>query len=727
MSSSADLISRSIISEAESAAWIVEQLEIDAGQPADRSRIRRAFEESVAAWPGPVHDRWWRWMLEAGESLGLKCRVIDCTLNQIHEVVREGGRVVVRSEATGNWLAIEGAHGRRLTLIQPLVDASRQQVTLRQLRVILGSPLRDDVVRCIVVEPQLWGMLAEEEVPQAMTPFARLVALMRPEAGDVWIVLLFALVSGILAMATPLAIDALVSTVTFGRLLQPIVILSLMLLAFLAFQAAIRALQTYVVEIIQRRVFARVAADLAYRLPRANVESLLKQSGRELVNRFFDVVTVQKVTAVLLLDGLTIVLNALVGMAILGFYHPWLLGYDVVLLALIAFTIFVLGRGAVSTSIKESKCKYHLAAWLEDLAGCPLAFRFDGAMQFALERADRLTYEYLSARRKHFRIVMRQVVFALGLNVIASTVLLGMGGWLVIAGQLTLGQLVAAELIVTVIVSSFAKFGKHMENYYDLLAAVDKLGMLFDLPMERQDGLLSGLDDRPAEVSIRDLAYHYPDGRPVFQNLSVTVQRGERVAIVGSSGSGKSVLLDLLFGLRAPLAGRLAINRADPRELRPDILRRSVSLVRDIEVFEGTLAENVHLERPEITTTAVRDALADAGLLEDVLALPEGLETELNSTGYPLTPNQMRKLMLARGIAARPTLLLIDGLLDALPDGEAMAIVQRLVDRSRPWTLLVVTGRREVSRLLDRQIDLGGGAAKRTGDHRPAQDPSHAR
>lgn len=727
MSSSADLNSQSVISEAESAAWIVEQLEIDAGQPADRSRIRRAFEESVTAWPGPVQDRWWRWMLEAGESLGLKCRVIDCTLNQIYEVVREGGRVVVRSEATGNWMAIEGARGRWLTLIQPLVDASRQQVTLRQLRKILGMPLREDVVRCIVVEPQLWGMLAEEEVPQAMTPFARLVALMRPEAGDVWIVLLFALVSGILAMATPLAIEALVSTVTFGRLLQPIVILSLILLAFLAFQAAIRALQTYVVEIIQRRVFARVAADLAYRLPRANVESLLKQSGRELVNRFFDVVTVQKVTAMLLLEGVTIVLNALVGMAILGFYHPWLLGYDVVLLVLIGFTIFVLGRGAVATSIKESKCKYHLAAWLEDLAGCPLAFRFDGAMQFALERADRLTYEYLSARRKHFRIVMRQVVFALGLNVIASTVLLGLGGWLVIDGQLTLGQLVAAELIVTVIVSSFAKLGKHMENYYDLLAAVDKLGMLFDLPMERQDGLLSGLDDRPAEVSLREIAYHYPDGRPVFENLSVTVRRGERVAIVGASGSGKSVLLDLLFGLRAPLAGRLAINRADPRELRPDILRRSVSLVRDIEVFEGTLAENVHLERPEITTTAVRDALADAGLLEDVLALPRGLETELNSTGYPLTPNQMRKLMLARGIAARPTLLLVDGLLDALPDGEAMTIAQRLTDRSRPWTLLVVTGRREINRLLDRQIDLRGAAGGRTGDNRPMQDTSHAR
>jgi ABC-type bacteriocin/lantibiotic exporter with double-glycine peptidase domain len=94
--------------------------------------------------------------------------------------------------------------------------------------------------------------------------------------------------------------------------------------------------------------------------------------------------------------------------------------------------------------------------------------RYEGSAQFALERADHLIFDYLTARASHFRILMRQIVFALGMQAVASTVLLGLGGWLVISAQLTLGQLVAAELIVAVIVGSFAKLGKHMESFYDV-------------------------------------------------------------------------------------------------------------------------------------------------------------------------------------------------------------------------------------------------------------------
>ena len=245
-------------------------------------------------------------------------------------------------------------------------------------------------------------------------------------------------------------------------------------------------------------MFARVAADLAYRLPRVEVESLDGQSGRELVNRFFEC-----------RDRAEGAGSAAARWHLAGAGRAWSAWlcwrsttrgcWDSIswLLSLVAFVILVLGRGAVSSSIKESKMKYRMAAWLEDLTGCPMAFRHSGAGNFAIDRADRLTYEYLTARKLHFRVLMRQMVFVLGLQAVASTVLLGMGGWLVISGQLTLGQLVAAELIVTVIVGSFAKLGKHVESFYDLLAAVDKLGTLFDLPMERRDGLLS-LSRRPA-------------------------------------------------------------------------------------------------------------------------------------------------------------------------------------------------------------------------------------
>jgi putative ABC transport system ATP-binding protein len=460
---------RSPRNDLEAAAWLFEQLAVQFGQPADRSRIRRALEEAAAAWPAGPEDRWWKWLVEASRSLGMKCKIIDCTFDQLAEIAREGAPIMTRVGEDRRWKAIASTRRRKFLVLRPFRDQNQLWAGSRHLKSLLQIENQDDLTRCLVLEPRLSGTLLPIDFGE-WTPWGRLWALLRPERGDIGIIVIFAVVTGLLALATPLAVETLVNTVAFGRMLQPVVILALMLFACLSFSAALRGLQTYVVEIIQRRLFARIAADLAYRLPRAEVESLDGRNGRELVNRFFDVVTVQKVAAQLLLDGVTLVIFALIGMAVLAFYHPWLLGFDVILLTLIAFVILVLGRGAVSTSLKESKMKYQMAAWLEDLVGCPTAFRHSGAAEFALDRADRLTYEYLIARKEHFRVLMRQIVFALGLHAVASTVLLGLGGWLVISGQLTLGQLVAAELIVTVIVGSFATDPKYTRRCRIFLA-----------------------------------------------------------------------------------------------------------------------------------------------------------------------------------------------------------------------------------------------------------------
>ncbi|MCA9075629.1 MAG: ATP-binding cassette domain-containing protein [Planctomycetaceae bacterium] len=700
---------QSVKSDLEAAAWLFEQLAVESGQPADRVRIRRALEEASAAWPPGSEDRWWKWLVEAGRSLGMKCKIVDCTFDQLVEVAREGARLITRVGEERRWKAITVGRGRRLRVLRPLRDRQRVSVTTRRLRKMLEIPRRDAMARCLVIEPSLTGTEQLHLDQEEQTPLGRLTELLKPEASDLWMIVIFSLVTGVLALATPLAVETLVNTVAFGRLLQPVVILALMLLAFLSFSAALRALQTYVVEIMQRRLFARVAADLAYRLPRTEVEALDHENGRELVNRFFDVVTVQKVTAQLLLDGISLVLTAMIGMAVLAFYHPWLLGFDVVLLALIVFVILVLGRGAVDTSVKESKTKYQMAAWLEDLVGCPVAFRHNGAPEFALDRADRLIYEYLTARKKHFRVLMRQIIFALGLQAVASTVLLGLGGWLVITGQLTLGQLVAAELIVTVIVGSFAKFGKHLESYYDLMAAVDKLGVLFDLPMERQDGLLTLPGSGPVHVTLNHVCYNSVSGQSVLDNVQLEIPTGDRVVLTGPSGSGKSHLLDLLYGSRMPSDGHVTIEGIAPRDLRPDALRRNVALVRDVEIFKGTVLENVHLERPNVSTHDVRAALHKIGLLDAILHLPDGLETILVDRGYPLTANQTRKLMLARAIVSRPRLLLIDGMLDALPDDEVQSLMTLLTDQEQPWTLVLISGRDSINSYDLRRVDIENG------------------
>jgi putative ABC transport system ATP-binding protein len=692
------------------ASWIFEQIALQDGLHVDRSKIRRAVNEAAETYFGQHDGGWWRWMIETAHSLGRNGRVIDGELPEIIRLAHDGVVVILRSGDGRTWHSLMRGKGRKLSLGTPRGNQPVRIVSPRRIRKLLRLEGFEGAVRCVVIESAMTS--ASAPVQGDRKPLDRLLALLYADSSDVWVVISFALVTGLLSMTTPLAVEALVNTVAFGRLMQPVVVLSLMLLTFLIFQAAMKALQTFVVEIIQRRLFARVAADLSFRLPRTRLDALDDHYAPELVNRFFDIVTIQKTSADMLLDGVSLVLSAVVGMTVLAFYHPYLLAFDVVLILLMLFTIFVLGRGAVKSSIKESKTKYAMAAWLEDLARCGTTFRYDGASEFALERSDQLIFDYLTARRKHFKILMRQVLFMLLVQALASTALLGIGGWLVISGQLSLGQLVAAELIVAVVVNSLSKLGKHIESFYDLMASVDKLGALLDLPIERTEGLLTA--PTGSGIIAENVSYTLPDGREVLSDVSLQIPPGDRVALSGEGGTGKTLLLDIMFGLREPDSGSLSISGVDPRDLRPDVLRRRIALAREIEIFNGTVAENVHLERPDISIADVRSAMETVGLLPYVQRLPAGLDTPLTPSGAPMTSGQLRRMMIARAIVGRPDILLLDEILDSLADEDAENILRVLISADQSWTVVLVTNRERLKRMMDKTIDMSGRPAPRT-------------
>lgn len=522
------------------------------------------------------------------------------------------------------------------------------------------------------------------------SPQARLWHLLWPERRDIGVVIIFAVMVGILMLAVPVTIETLVNTVSFRGLQQPVVVLSLLLFVCLAFATLLRLIQTFLVEVIQRRIFVRVAHELSHRLPRVHAEAFEGAHGPELVNRFFDVMTVQKVAAALLLDGVAVVLQAFIGMLVLAFYHPFLLGFDLLLLVSVAFVVFALGRGAVRSSIEESLAKYAVVHWLEEMARYPMVFKQGGCAQHPLQRAEHYVSHYLNCRRAHFAVVFRQIFFALSLQAVAMTALLGLGGWLVIQGGLTLGQLVAAELIVAIVVGSFAKLGKHMEAYYDLMAAVDKLGHLLDLPLERPDGeghVASG----PADLRLRGVSFAFNAGRPVLEGIDLHLPPRSRLAIVGGNGSGKSTLSELLFGMRHPTSGVVELDGGDLRDIHLDALRQQVALVRGADAFEGTIEENLRVGRGHLTLATMREALIAVGVADEIAALPDGLQTRLTSGGAPLSRGQVIRLALARAIVARPRLLIIDESLEGLDRAAAQTVLKALLDQHAPWTLVLFT------------------------------------
>ena len=542
-------------------------------------------------------------------------------------------------------------------------------------------------------------------------PLASLFALVAPERGEIAIVLGFSAAVGLLALATPVAVQALVNFVAFGGLVQPLVVLGVLLFFFLSIAGALRAFKAYIVELLQRRLFVRVISDLTQRLPRVRLTERDRGYSPEYADRFFDVLTVQKTGALLLLDGTEVVLQTVVGLTVLAFYHPFLLVFDLLLLVAIGGILSVLGRGAIRTAIKESSSKYEVAGALQELARNPYTYKLSGAESLAAGRLNQRAHEYVEARKRHFRVLFRQVLGAVALHAVAGTALLTLGGYLVIDGQLTLGQLVAAELIVSLVLASFAKFGKQLEMSYDLLAAVDKLGHLYDLPLASEGSQEHEKRDEPAAIELRDVEFRYLEDRTAIEGFDLCVQPGDRLAVRGGHASGKSTVSRLAAGLLRPNRGAVLLDGVDLRSLDADALRDHIGLVGTPELVKGTLFDNLVLGREDISLEDIRSALEKLEIWDEILALPDGLETKVYAHAAPLSEAQLRVLMFARAIVARPRVLLVDGALDDLELAQRTPVLRALVDSNAPWTLVVLTARPDVASALDKQIGIDAGVS----------------
>lgn len=584
----------------------------------------------------------------------------------------------------------------------------REQTLAKWLGVSVGAPVLG--FRARAAQPL---EAVKAEAGHGMPPLARLRALLSLERDEIAVAVIYALGVGIVSLAVPIGVQALVGSVAFGGLLQPIVVLALLVLGGLVMGAVLSLLQHSAIERVQRRLFTRVALDLAHRLPRVHVDAIARGQGPELVNRFFDVPSTQKALATLLMDGLGVVLSTFVGMALLAVYHPYLLALDVLVALGLGLVVFGYARKGIETAIKESKAKYAMAAWLEVLAAHHVAFKDPGGRALALTVAEERTRAYLAARKKHFSVVIKQSAFALGFAALASASLLGVGGVLVLNGQLTVGQLVASELVVTLLASGLSKLGKHLETAYDLVASVDKIGVLLDLPTETEAGQHKELPSGPATIELVAVTAD-AHGRTIVRDATVSIAAGHRVAITGPSGSGRSTMLELLYGARRPEHGALRIDGIDIRSLDLESLREGVALVRGAALVEGTIVDNVRFGRPHVSTRDIYEALASVGVAGSSAALPQGPETVV-SEGAPELPSVDRaRILMARALAGQPRVVLLDEPTAGLDPRARLELATVIRNLERYTTVVLVTNDPVLLRACDRVLTLDEGTLSDT-------------
>lgn len=556
--------------------------------------------------------------------------------------------------------------------------------------------------------------MADQQTDQAkLHPLSRFFRLLSVDKKDITNIYIYAIVNGIVILSLPLGIQAIINFITGGLISTSWLVLVIFVIGGLVFSGMLQVTQLAITERLQQRIFTRASFEFAYRIPRIRLEAVDRYYLPELVNRFFDTLSVQKGLSKILIDFSTASLQILFGLVLLSFYHPLFIAFGLLLIAIVYIIFRVTGPTGLETSIQESKYKYEVAHWLEEVARLMGTFKLAGDTDFTLQRTDSLVSKYIDARKKHFRVLVTQYFNMIAFKVLVAAGLLIMGSLLVIDQQINLGQFVAAEIIIILVLSSVEKLILSMETVYDVLTSLEKMGYVTDLPLESQGTMDFKQVDTGAgmKIVVSNLTFRYPESvMPTLKNISLRIESGDRVCLSGFAGSGKSTLIQTIAGLYQKYEGIITYNDVPIGNLRLDSLRELMGdSLHQEKIFKGTLLENITLGRPNIGLQEVQEAIKHSRLEEFIKNLRKGLNSELDAGGQNISESVITKIILARSIASRPRLLLITDHFGVLEPHECEGIMDFLVDPANPWTLVIVSNHAGIASRCKRIVLMKNG------------------
>jgi len=547
-----------------------------------------------------------------------------------------------------------------------------------------------------------------------MNSTQRFFKLLELDRKDIGYIYLYAIFAGIITLSLPLGIQAMINLMIGGEVSSSLYLLIGIITFGIAFNGFLTIMQLTVTETLQRRIFTRSAFEFAYRVPRLKMETLTGIYPPELINRFFDTITIQKGIPKILIDFSTAVLQIVFGLILLSLYHPFFIFFGLILLLILLAIFRFTGKKGLKTSLKESKYKYQVAHWLEELGRAMNLFKLSGTSNLPMRRTDELVTNYLDARKSHFRILLVQYGSVVLFKTLITATLLTIGSVLVIQNQISIGQFVAAEIIVILIMNSAEKLILSMDNIYDVLTGLEKIGFVTDLPLEQAEGIaLEKIHTEHNGISIEldEVTFKYEDAtRPTLNNVSLNIEPGEKICIAGFNGSGKSTLTKLLGGLYTSYEGMITFNSIPLKRIDLPSLRRGIgTLSSQDEIFNASVFENIILGNDDIPFQTVIKTAKEIGLHPYINHLPDGYRTVLIANGLNVPRSVRTKIILARNLISQPSILLLDNFMPRLERKEKQIIVDYLTQEGKHWTLIGISNNPAFAKKCDRVVVLQNG------------------
>ena len=544
-----------------------------------------------------------------------------------------------------------------------------------------------------------------------LTAWQRLIGLLRLDKRDIFQVFYYAIFAGLVNLSLPLGIQAIINLIQGAQITTSWIVLVILVTLGVAFVGILQLMQLRIIENVQQKIFTRASFEFAYRFPKIKMSELRNFYPPELANRFFDTITVQKGLAKILVDFPAALLQIIFGLILLSFYHPFFIIYGFLLLLLIYLVFKFTAQKGLDTSLAESENKYKVAHWIQEVARSIISFKLSGKTSLAMEKNDALVENYLAARESHFRIIVIQFIQMIGFKVLVTVGLLLIGGILVLNQEMNIGQFVAAEIIILLVINSVEKLILGLETFYDLLTSLEKLGQVVDKELESQEGERPFKENESFNVELKDISYNIPGtDRSIIKKVSLMITPDCTILIRGDSGSGKSTLLRLIAGILMPDTGAIYVNNVSLRSIALNYYRSHLgqSLTEE-SPFEGSILDNITFGDHSIKEEDVYWALEKTGLTEFVKEQPKGLRTMLYPEGQQIPYVVSKKIVLARSIVRKPRLLILKDPLDQFNPVESKQIMDFLSDRTNPWALVVVSQNPEWVKNCTRIITMNAG------------------
>ncbi len=524
-----------------------------------------------------------------------------------------------------------------------------------------------------------------------MSPLKRFYDLLKLDKKDVSQIFFYAIFAGLISLSLPLGIQAIINFIQAGKVSVSWIVLVVLVVFGVALVGLLSLMQLRITENLQQKIFVRSSFDFAARLPKIKFDALYNTYPPELANRFFDTMTIQKGTSKLLIDFSAAILQITFGLILLSLYHPFFIVFGILLFLLLYFIFKFSYNSSLETSLKESKYKYKVAGWLQEMARNNFSFRNELNYDYALQKNDNLVSDYLNYREKHFNIIKRQFSQLIVFKMIITASLLSIGGFLVINQQMNIGQFVAAEIIILLVINSVEKIILGLESFYDVLTSIEKIGQVTDMNLEEETISETKSCYTNIILETEDLEFKFPDSKNnVLENINIKINQGEKIIINGENGSGKTTLIRILSGLIQQTSGNFFINDDSFKKIDLKQYRSQIgSIVQNETPFEGTILNNITFNDVSISDEDLKWAIQSVQLSSLIKTLPNGLETKIFPQGRQLSSSNAQKILLARSIIHKPKILFFEDPTDTMDQKVANEIIDFITSEKNNWTVVV--------------------------------------